>query len=366
MKIEINFEKFKKEIGKAITACMKTGSNPNLKGIFLEASAGSLLIRSTNIDIGFESTMNCKVVEEGKFLILGEVLGRLLGTVNSKSTSMCSIEFATGLCTITLDQHNFKLKTLSFENFPNLPNVEGITMQVDNKTFLNGLKSVIYAVAKSEIKPEISGIYVRFFENHMYFVATDAYRLAEKKVNLDGEVGEVSFIIPEKNVKDLLRIVDNDFTGNIELIVSKNSLQIKENDTYFVSRLIEGNFPNYTQIIPNNPESFAIFLKEDLVKSLRIVSFFSDKTQQINLNVTNENTDMEASNSDVGSTKEILNSTLKGEPFSVKLNSKYLEEFLSNTNDTSIVIKFTAQNKAIIVQGIQDANYTYLLMPSYR
>lgn len=366
MKIEINFEKFKEEIGKALVACMKSGSNPNLKGIYLEAVGGDLILRATNIDIGFESTLKCKVLEEGKFLILGEVLGRLLSTVNSRSTTNCLIEFSTGTCNISIEDHNFKLKTLAFENFPNLPKVEGVTFQVDNKTFLNGLKSVIYAVAKSEIKPEISGIYVKFIENQMFFVATDAYRLSEKKVEVDNELPDVSYIIPEKNVKDLLRIINNNYSGNIELTVSKSSLQIRENDTFFVSRLIEGNFPNYTQIIPSTPVSFAIYLKEDLVRSLRIVSFFSDKTQQINLNVTEANTEMEASNTEVGSTKEVLNSTLKGDPFTVKLNSKYLEEFLANTTDSSVVIKYTAQNKAIIVQGIQDSNYTYLLMPSYR
>lgn len=365
MKVQINFEKLKKEINKAIVACMKTGSNPNLKGILLEGSNGTLCIRSTNIDVGFESNITCKVEQDGKFLILGDVLGRLLSTVNSKNANMCEIVFEDNVCTISIDQHNFKLKTLSFESFPNLPTVSGVEIDVDNKTFLNGLKSVIYSVAKSEIKPEISGIFVKFIENNLYFVATDAYRLAEKKVDME-EVPEISFIIPEKNVKDLLRIIDNDFDGNIKLTISKNSIQIKENNTFLVSRLIEGNFPNYTQIIPSAPVSFAIFLKEDLVKSLRIVSFFSDKTQQINLNITENNTEMEASNNEVGSTKEILNSTLKGDSFSVKLNSKYLEEFLANTSDTSIVIKFTAQNKAIIVQGIQDANYTYLLMPSYR
>lgn len=366
MRVEINFEKLKKEINKALSACMKTGSNPNLKGIYLEAQDGELLIRSTNVDIGFESTTKCKVETEGKFLILGDVIGRLLNTVNTRSTNNCIIEYSGSTCAISIEQHNFNLKTLTFESFPNLPKVEGVDIIVDNKMFLNGLRNVIYSVAKSEIKPEISGIFVKFLENNIYFVATDAYRLAEKKNNLDEDVAEVGFIIPEKNVKEILRIIDADYDGKITLTVSKNSLQIKENNTFIVSRLIEGNFPNYTQIIPSTPVSFAIFLKEELVKSLKIVSFFSDKTQQINLNITEKNTEMEASNNEVGSTKEFLESTLKGDPFTVKLNSKYLEEFLANTPDTSIVIKFTAQNKAIIVQGIQDSNYTYLLMPSYR
>jgi DNA polymerase-3 subunit beta len=345
---------------------MKTGANPNLKGVYLEATENQLVIRSTNIDVGFESSLVCKVEEVGKFLILGEVLGRLLGNVNTKLSENCKLEFANNVCSIIIGEHNFKLKTLSFENFPTLPKVEGIEMSVDNSFFLNGLKSVMYSVAKSEIKPEISGVFVKFVDNNIYFVATDAYRLAEKKIDLEDEVPELSFIIPEKNVKDMLRIVDNDYNGKLSLVISKNSLQIKENNTFFVSRLIEGNFPNYTQIIPSTPVSFAIFLKEDLVKSLRIVSFFSDKTQQISLNITEQNTEMEANNNEVGSTKETLSSTLKGDPFTLKINSKYLEEFLQNISDTSVVMKFTAQNKAIIVQGIQDTNYTYLLMPSYR
>ncbi len=366
MRVEINFEKFKKEINKAIVACMKTGANPNLKGVYLESANNELVIRSTNIDIGFESTVPCKTEIEGKFLILGDVLGRLLNTVNTKTTNSCVLEYSNNVCNITIDQHNFKLKTLSFDSFPGLPKVEGVDIVVDNVVFLNGLKSVLYSVAKSEIKPEISGIFVKFLENNIYFVATDAYRLAEKKVDLEEAVPEISFIIPEKNVKDLIRVVDNDYNGKLKLTISKNSLQIKENNTFLVSRLIEGNFPNYTQIIPSAPVSFSVFLKEDLVRSLRIVSFFSDKTQQINLNITENSTEMEASNNEVGSTKEFLNSTLKGDPFTIKLNSKYLEEFLASVSDTSIVLKFTAQNKAIIVQGIQDTNYTYLLMPSYR
>jgi DNA polymerase-3 subunit beta len=366
MRVDINFEKFKKEINKAVVACMKTGNNPVLKGVFLEAVGGSLTIRSTNIDVGYESSMVCKVEEEGKFLILGEVLVRLLATVNVRNTDSCKIEVKDSVCCIVLGQHSFKLKTLSFEGFPTLPQVEGVDIYVDSGDFLNGLKSVVYAVAKSEIKPEISGVFVKFSENLIHFVATDAYRLAEKKVQVEESLPDVSFIIPEKNVKDLFRVIDTDNPGRLKLTISKNSLQIKEGDMFFVSRLIEGNFPNYLQIIPSGPVSFAIYLKEDLLKSLRIVSFFSDKTQQINLTISDSSTEMEASNVEIGSTKEVLSSTLKGDVFVVKLNSKYLDEFLQNTTDTSIVVKFTAQNKALIVQGIQDTNYTYLLMPSYR
>ena len=375
MKIEVSFDKLKNVVGKAVNAVMKVGQNAALKGVYFEAggeNVNNLLIRSTNIDIGFETTILCKVEREGKFLISGEVLGRLLTTVNTRIEDVCILDFTNNVLNVKIGKHEFSLKTLSFESFPNLPKVEGVEIVLDKNVFLGGLRSVVYSVAKSEIKPEISGVYVKMGignANEIVFVATDAYRLAEKKYILETELPELSFILPEKNIKELLKIFGED-VGNegkkITLTISKNSVQMQIDNLFVVTRLIEGNFPNYTQIIPTTPVSFSVYLKEDFIKSLRLVSFFTEKTNQILLNVTEVGSEIEASSQEVGNTKEFISSTLKGEVFSMKINAKYLEEFLQNLTDQSIVVKYTAQNKAIIVQGLQDANYTYLLMPSYR
>lgn len=373
MKISLSFERLKDVVGKAVNATMKTGQNATLKGVYFEASqeAQNLLVRATNIDIGFETTIPAKVQQGGKFLIVGEVLGRLLSTVVVKGEDNCDLILENNLLTVKIGKHEFTLKTLSFETFPNLPKVEGVDLVLDKKNFLGGMRSVVYAVAKSEIKPEISGVFVKFgggANNEMVFVATDAYRLAEKKYVLEEEFPEISFILPEKNIKEILKIC-GDGSGSLQklnVVISKNSIQIQDGDLYLVTRLIEGNFPNYVQIIPTTPVSFSVYLKEDLLKSLRLVSFFTEKTNQIVLNVNQEGSEIEASSQEVGNTKEQINSTLKGEDFNMKINAKYLEEFLQNLTDQSVVVKYTAQNKAIIVQGLQDANYTYLLMPSYR
>jgi DNA polymerase-3 subunit beta len=285
MKIEVSFERLKNLIGKAVNAVSKVGQNATLKGVYFEANSENgetLLIRSTNIDIGFESSIPCKLSGEGKFLISGEVLGRLLSVVNIKNKDLCVLILENNLLTVKVGKHEFTLKTLSFDNFPNLPKVEGVDVEFSASLFFGGLRSVVYAVAKSEIKPEISGVYVKMGggnNNEMVFVATDAYRLAEKKVILPEDLPELSFILPEKNIKEILKIFGEDLTVNkkIKLTISKNSLQIQSGNLFLVSRLIEGNFPNYTQIIPSQPVSFAMFLKEDLLKSLRLVSFFTEK-----------------------------------------------------------------------------------------
>lgn len=373
MKVEVSFERLKSVVGKAVNATMKVGQNVALRGVYFETDEGSqkLLVRSTNIDLGFETAVPAKILQGGKFLISGEVLGRLLTVVTVKNEDVCVLGFENNILSVKLGKHEFTLKTLVLDSFPNLPKVEGVEVVVDKSLFLGGLRSVVYSVAKSEIKPEISGVYMKMGganNNELVFVATDAYRLAEKKYDLETELPELSLIIPEKNIKEILKIfVESESkSAKITLTISKNSLQIQDGELFLVTRLIEGNFPNYVQIIPTTPISFSVYLKEDLLKSLRLVSFFTEKTNQIMLNVVEDKSEIDASSQEVGNTKETISSTLKGEPFSMKINAKYLEEFLQNLTDQSVVVKYTAQNKAIIVQSIQDSTYTYLLMPSYR
>ena len=367
MKIKIPFEKLKKEINKASLACMKTGQNTTLKSIFFKTEINSLVIRATNIDIGYESVVVTEVEREGEFSILGDVISRLLNTVNVKGSAICTLEYANNKLSISVDTHSFTLKTTDSTGFPKLPNVEGEEFAIDSNLFLNGMKSVVFSVAKSELKPEISGVYISLKNDSVVFVATDAYRLCERKIKIEGaDFAETKCIIPEKNVKDIIRLFEEYEKKEIKVTLSKSSLLLQVDNTFLVSRLIEGNFPNYVQIIPTDPVSFAVFLKEDLVKSLKIVSFFGDKTSQINLAVETDKSIMSATSVDIGDTKEEVATTLKGEGFQIKVNSKYLEEFLQIISDQSVMLKYTAQNKAMIAQGINDSSYTYLLMPSYR
>jgi DNA polymerase III subunit beta len=365
MKTTITLDKLKTAIDKCLPAVSKNNQNPELKCIYIEARAETLVFRSTNIDIGFETTVNAKVDVEGKFLILGEVLSRVVSSLNSKATENCEIELIDNVCSLKIGKHDIKLKTLKDDNFPTLPKTEGVEIVCNSKIFVNGLKSSVFSVAKSDIKPEIAGVFVTSKEDEIVFVGTDAYRLVERKLNIKKTLEAFSCIIPEKNVKEIIKLFEN-VEEDLNIIISKNSLSIIHQNDYFVTRLIEGNFPNYNQIIPQNPVTTIICLKEDFSKSLKVVALFSDKTQQINFEFTNEDCILNAENNEVGSVKESFKINLKGEGFSIKMNSKYLEEFLGQLKDDNLVLKYTAQNKAIILQGINDEKYIYLLMPSYR
>jgi DNA polymerase-3 subunit beta len=364
MKLRLRANILKDAIESANVAVSKTNQNQQLKGIYFKAEENYLVIRSTNLNIGFEQKLSAEVDKVGEMLLLGEVVVRVLGGITFSENALCSLDFSGSMCVVSVEKHVFEVKALPLDKFPELPVSEGIQFQIPSNSLLHGLKSTTFSVAKTEIKPEISGVYVYVEDGQMTFVGTDSYRLAEKKFSTK-DIPNMNFILPEKNCKDVIRLF-GEAQGELTVSLSKNSLSLKTLDTIFVTRLIQGNFPNYRQIIPSSSESSVVLLKQDLQKSLRITSFFSDKTEQVVLTSSNEGLEIHAENMDIGKATENIQNTLKGEGFSVKVNSRYLEEFLSNLNETSVILKFNAQNKPLVVQGLQDAFYTYLIMPSYK
>jgi DNA polymerase III subunit beta len=365
MKLKIQTKKLKEAIDNANIATLKNNQNQTLKGIFLIAENNNLIIRATNISIGYEKTIPCDTETEGKLLIFADTLSRVFSSISFSDNSFCNIEKKDDLCTIKIENHSIELKTLDFATFPELPKNEGVKVGLNLQDIVFGLKSVVFSVAKTTIKPEISGVYVYTEGSEIIFVGTDSYRLSEKKIKTKTEMPEFEFIIPEKNVKDIIRLF-SDNSEHISVQLSKNSLSFETKDEYFITRLIEGKFPNYRQIIPLAPISNSTFLKEDINKSLKIVSFFSDKTEQVTLDFKENSLNISALNLDIGSANEEMKANTKGDDFSVKINSRYLEEFISNVNENSLMFKFTAQNKPVVLQGLQDSSFTYLIMPSYK
>jgi DNA polymerase-3 subunit beta len=364
MKLRVQVKKLKEAVDRAYVAVSKTNQNQQLKGIYLEALEDLLLVRATNVSVGYEKKVSAEVEAQGKVLILGDVLTRVLGSITFSENAYAELSVEGNVCTLVVGKHSFTLKTLQSDNFPNLPTPEGVELSVDTHVFVNGLKQTVYAVAKTDIKPEIGGVYVYSEEGSLCFVGTDSYRLTEKKQE-NKQLPNFQFILPEKSTKDFIRLFDQSTETNT-LSLSKNTLSFASSDEVFVTRLIQGNFPNYRQIIPSSPETSVVFLKNDIQKILRIVSFFSDKTEQVIFSAEEGKIVVHAENMEIGAATEEVQATLKGEPFYVKINSRYFEEFLNSIQDTSVVMKFTAQNKPIVIQGIEDAFYTYLVMPSYK
>jgi DNA polymerase-3 subunit beta len=365
MKITCTTEKLKNAVALADRMTGKALTLPTLHAILLIASGNSIKIRSTNLNLGIEIELPATIEEEGTVLIKGEILSNVCNHLSDASEVQLTLE--NDNLTIQTPQHKTVIKSLPADDFPTLPVVEGEQIELKTSVLQDGIRSVYFCAAITDIKPEIASIFIYSEENSLNFVATDSFRLAEKKMPVKG-IAEISkILIPFKNVADILRVLDV-APDTIRITYSRNQIAFFANGIYLTSRLIDGGFPPYQLIIPKETLTKVVLLKQELLNTLRLSTIFADKFFQVSFAIPEDrkNITLSSKNSDVGSSISIVDAAVEGAPIEVDFNLKYfLDVFQALTGD-SVSISFTQPNKPIVVKSVSDNSFLYLLMPTNR
>jgi DNA polymerase-3 subunit beta len=195
-------------------------------------------------------------------------------------------------------------------------------------------------------------------------VSTDSFRLAEKKIKMMRGMEEISgILIPFKNIGEILKVF-GEFQGVIKVCFNKNQISFSSDNIYLTSRIIDGIFPDYRQIIPKDSTTDVVVLKQDLLNALKISNIFSDKFNQVNLKITPKEKvfELSSANNDVGENKTYLDAVINGENIELGFNYKYFLDCFQSITTDSISIKFSA-GKPIVISPISDNSFTYLIMP---
>ncbi len=365
MKLETNIEKLKNAVGQAERITGKNLTLPILNSILLLASGKSLKLRSTNLSLGLEVEIPVKIEKEGILAISGNVLSGIFSNISQNE--VVNIEGVDGNILIKTKKSKIKLKGQNCDDFPTIPRVEGTSFEIEAKKLIDGIKSVYYSASVSEIKPEISSVYIYKDEDYLVFVATDSFRLAEKKIKAKGFDDMDSILIPFKNIPEILRVF-GETSGDIKVCFNKNQISFSSDNIYLTSRIIDGVFPDYRQILPKNPKTQATILKQDLLNALKLSNIFSDKFNQVNLNIKPKEKIFELSsqNNDVGENKTYLDSALEGVDVELSFNYKYFLDCFQSMNGDSITIKVTDSAHPILISPVSDPSFTYLIMPMNR
>ncbi len=364
MKFEILKENISRELSKAEKMTGKNLSLPVLSAVFLEADKNSLCIRATNLDLGIEIRLPAVVSKEGKVAVSARVILSFLNNV--KDGEKLKFELKEGVLNISSSFSNVSIKTLPTDEFPLLPKVEAeTTIKVKASDFSSGLKSVVYSSSTSSMKPELSSVYV-FKENNgdVVFVATDSFRLAEKKVSIKGIPNDIKILTPFKNASEIIKICD-EISSDIEISINKNQLSIVSNDLYMVSRVIEGVFPDYRQILPKSFVTEAEVLKQDILNALKIINVFSDKFNQVNFSLDTGKNELKitSKNTDIGETENTIPSTWKGEAVKMNFNYRYIIDCFQSIPSDSVKLCFSGQGRPLVIKGVSDESFLYLVMP---
>jgi DNA polymerase-3 subunit beta len=366
MKIECVREKLNIGVGKAEKIAARNINMPILSCILLETKGNNLIIKATNLDLGLEISIPVKVIEEGKVAVPAVILSSFLNNISAEKSVV--LETVDNVLKLTTSTSEANIKTQNSEDFPTIPTIDdGKTCKLNSKDLGNGIKSVIYSASISSVKPELSSVYMYSNEENLVFVATDSFRLAEKSIKLKKKVDLPGVLIPFKNSSDILKIFDG-IEEEIEINATKNQISFTVPGFYVVSRVIDGVFPDYKQILPKEEKTKVTVLKQDLLNTLKISNIFSDNFNQIKISVKSgaKSIDLETKNSNVGENTNKVSAKTEGEPIDVNFNYRYIAECLNSISSDSITLNFNGINRPLVIKGASDSSFTYLVMPMNR
>ncbi|MBI2096311.1 MAG: DNA polymerase III subunit beta [Candidatus Taylorbacteria bacterium] len=362
MKIETPREKLLNIVSQAQKITRRNPVLPILNCLLLEAVGNTLKIRATNLDLGIEVSAPVRVSSEGVVAVPGVVLYNLISGVADKNITLEVIDRNLSVET----PHNKTLiKAVDPSDFPTLPKTDAEkSFKINAKDLVSGLRAVWYSSGTSHVKPELSSVYIYAEEGDAVFTATDSFRLAEKRVRLKKPKENFSILIPQKNIPEIKRVLE-DFDGEIDVFFDKNQAAFVFDGVYLISRLIDGVFPDYKQIIPKEFKTEALALKEDLLGALKTATVFSDSFNQLQMEIkpSEKLFRVNTRNADVGENSMRVDATLKGQDLEINFNHRYILDCFQSLNADSVSLFLSGLSKPMVMQGVGDKSFTYLVMP---
>ncbi len=347
----------------AVRISARHHSLPILQAVCIEAKNSTLEIRATNLEIGLIATISAEVKEEGVVAVSAQTL---LQTLTIALAATVTLQTKNDVLLVDLLNAHSELKTYASDDFPTINQISNTGIKVDGGLFSSGIKNVVFAASTSSIKPELGAVYIYQKKPHtLTLVATDSFRLAERQIPMNSFTLDHSLLVPQKNALEIARTID--------LLNESPLLHITENQiafsfpcgVYLVSRLIEGNFPDYEQIIPKEYQTYVTALLKDFERGLRSTNIFANKFMQVSLDVKPEShtLTLRAENTDSGRAEETLHVEGNGADLLLSFNQHYLMEALPHFTTDSIDFSLAGIGRPLVIKGKADENFRYLVMP---
>lgn len=368
MRIDCAQEKIKYAIGLAERISGKHMTLPVLSCILFEAKKdNTLTLRSTNLDLGIEITIPAKVDEEGVVAIPANTIASFVSGLSEVDKNI-NFEDKQGNLKISTQKTSGVIKTLPNDDFPSIPHVSSDnTFTLSSEDFVKGLKSVWYSSSVSSIKPELSSVYIYCENEFVVFVATDSFRLAEKRVKIKKSKDFGQILIPYKNIPEILRVLET-MNGDVNVELDKNQISFSKDGVYLISRVIDGVFPDYKQIIPKQNTTEIVVLKQDLINALKLSNIFSDKFNQINIKIdpSSKKCEIRTKNSDIGENLTSIDAVITGEGIDINFNYKYIIDCFQSIDSDSVTLSLTGLHRPLVVLPVSDNTFRYIVMPMNR
>lgn len=344
---------------------------PIIGNVLFEAMKDGLKLSANNLEMGLEVTIPAKIKEEGAILIPARTLGGIVSKLPNEAINIRANE--KGVVKISYKQSNVNINGLPSEEFPMLPKIkESKTITIETKTFVDMVKQTVFSVSQSEDKYVLNGVLLETGkssqekdESNIRLVATDGYRLAKRGGNIGGNPEKAAVIVPAKALIEVSRILQGKESGELKISISNEQIAFKFKDVYMISRLIQGQFPDYKQVIPKNSEvKIEANTKLFLDAAERTAVIASGSSNIVKINTKDGKLHIVANTPDVGSADEIVDAEMKGEAKApIAFNVRLLTDVLKVIDTEKISLEFSGPVNPGIIRPLGGADYLYIIMP---
>ncbi len=336
---------------------------PILQNILITAEENGITLMTTNLEIGIKTKIRGKVEKTGSFTLDSRIFGEYISYLPKETIE---ITLLGDEIEIKTPKAQTRIKGLSADEFPLLPEiVESFEIEIKTEELKKALSQTLFAAAHDATRVELTGILFSFSPSRLTLAATDSYRLAEKHISVKMKEGmpEKKIIVPVRSVMEMNRILSGE---NTKLFVSDNQIALKNEDTEFVSRLIDGNYPDYRQLIPERRNTKVITDRADFILATRSASLFCKSgMNDIHLvfHPDKKSFVVSAINNQVGENISEVDAVVSGDENEIVLNYKYLLDGLSTIGTEEVILELIDKNNVGLLRPKDQSDYLYLIMP---
>jgi len=329
-------------------------------GIRLRVERGHLELAATDMELSLRTTVEAEVDGEGEAVVPGRLL---LDIVRSLPSTEVSIEQRSDESVLVIEagSASYRLHTYSSEDFPRLPEVDSLELhQVDREALLETIGRVSRSASRDESRPVLTGILVRFEPGKLVMAATDSYRLAVKETPSPTTLAELDAIIPARALTELARVASG--ADEIRLGVQENHVVFGIDGAWLTTRRIDGQFPNYRQLLPEQFEHELQLPRDELLEVVRRVSLMAQRNSPLRLRFADGELTVSAQTQDVGEARESLPVRYAADPLEIGFNADFLRDGLESVDSPTVRVKLISPLRPAVLEGESD-DYTYLIMP---
>ncbi len=336
---------------------------PSLGGVLLTAADGELMLQSTDMELSLTARIPAAVDREGVVLLPGRLFGDVVrsladGEVTLEQRSeQRDVEIAAGGST-------FHLRTLQADEFPKVPGFEEATLTIPGPPLAETVERVVKAASRDEVRPILTGILVTTDGRKLTMVATDSYRLSVKHTELESEPGgELEANVPARAMRELSRLVTQDGVASVEIALTRNQIVFRAGNTVLASRLIEGQFPSYRQLLPDTFEHEIALPREELLDTARRISQLAQRNAPLRFAFAEGELTISAETPDVGDARESMPAPFSGEPLEIAFNPQFVIEGIESIDSDEVAFQLTSPLRPGLLCPVGRDDFRYLVMP---